>query len=29
MLKDGEVYLEGKLEEIEKSVDPLIKSFFK
>jgi phospholipid/cholesterol/gamma-HCH transport system ATP-binding protein len=29
MLKDGEVYLEGKLEDIEKSADPLIKSFFK
>ena len=29
MLKDGEVYLEGKLEEFEKSSDPLIKSFFK
>jgi phospholipid/cholesterol/gamma-HCH transport system ATP-binding protein len=29
MLKDGEVYTEGKLEEFEKSADPLIKSFFK
>lgn len=29
MLKDGEVYQEGKLEEFEKSPDPLIKSFFK
>jgi len=29
MLKDGEVYSEGKLEEFEKSEDPLIKSFFK
>lgn len=29
MLKDGEVYLEGKLEEFEKSKDPVIKSFFK
>ncbi len=29
MLKDGEVYQEGKLEEFEKSVDPIIKSFFK
>jgi len=29
MLKDGEVYQEGKLAEFEKSVDPLIKSFFK
>jgi len=29
MLKDGEVYQEGKLEEFEKSTDPLIKSFFK
>jgi phospholipid/cholesterol/gamma-HCH transport system ATP-binding protein len=29
MLKDGEVYSEGKLEEFEKSPDPLIKSFFK
>ena len=29
MLKDGEVYLEGKLEEFGRSVDPLIKSFFK
>lgn len=29
MLKDGEVYQEGKLEEFENSEDPLIKSFFK
>ncbi len=29
MLADGEVYHEGKLEEFEKSSDPLIKSFFK
>lgn len=29
MLKDGEVYQEGLLEEFENSVDPLIKSFFK
>lgn len=29
MLKDGEVYLEGKLEEFEKSKDTVIKSFFK
>jgi len=29
MLQDGEVYLEGKLDEFEKSADPLIKSFFK
>jgi phospholipid/cholesterol/gamma-HCH transport system ATP-binding protein len=29
MLKDGEVYLEGQLDEIEKSSDPVIKSFFK
>lgn len=29
MLKDGEVYMEGKLEEFEKSSDPIIKSFFK
>jgi phospholipid/cholesterol/gamma-HCH transport system ATP-binding protein len=29
MLQDGEVYLEGKLEEFEKSTDPSIKSFFK
>jgi phospholipid/cholesterol/gamma-HCH transport system ATP-binding protein len=29
MLKDGEVYQEGSLEEFESSVDPLIKSFFK
>ena len=29
MLKDGEVYSEGKLEEFENSTDPLIKSFFK
>jgi len=29
MLKDGEVYNEGRLEEFESSVDPIIKSFFK
>lgn len=29
MLKDGEVYLEGKLEKFGRSDDPLIKSFFK
>ncbi len=29
MLKDGEVYLEGKLDEFENSDDALIKSFFK
>lgn len=29
MLSDGKVYQEGKLEEFEKSSDPLIKSFFK
>jgi len=29
MLKDGEVYREGKLNEFENSTDPLIKSFFK
>jgi phospholipid/cholesterol/gamma-HCH transport system ATP-binding protein len=29
MLKDGEVYQEGKLDEFEKSLDPLINSFFK
>ena len=29
MLQEGEVYLEGKLEEFEKSADPSIKSFFK
>jgi len=29
MLKDGEVYQEGKLSGFENSVDPLIKSFFK
>lgn len=29
MLHDGEVYMEGKLEQFEKSTDPLIKSFFK
>lgn len=29
MLKDGQVYQEGNLEEFEKSSDPLIKSFFK
>jgi phospholipid/cholesterol/gamma-HCH transport system ATP-binding protein len=29
MLKDGDVYSEGKLDNFEKSMDPLIKSFFK
>ena len=29
MLKDGKIYMEGKLEEFEKSNDPFIKSFFK
>jgi phospholipid/cholesterol/gamma-HCH transport system ATP-binding protein len=29
MLQNGEVYLEGKLNQFEKSSDPLIKSFFK
>lgn len=29
MLKDGEVYMEGNLEQFENSTDPLIKSFFK
>jgi len=29
MLQDGEVYLNGKIEEFEKSTDPVIKSFFK
>jgi phospholipid/cholesterol/gamma-HCH transport system ATP-binding protein len=29
MLRDGEVYREGKIEEFEKSTDALIKSFFK
>lgn len=29
MLNDGEVYLDGKLEEYEKSADPFIQSFFK
>jgi phospholipid/cholesterol/gamma-HCH transport system ATP-binding protein len=29
MLEDGEVYLEGKLSEFEKSKDPVISSFFK
>lgn len=29
MLKDGEVYTEGTIEDFEKSTDPLIKSFFK
>lgn len=29
MLKDGEVYKEGKPEEFEKSTDPIIKSFYK
>src|SRR5437868_8500101 len=29
MLKDGEVYCDGKLEEFEKSTDTMIQSFFK
>jgi phospholipid/cholesterol/gamma-HCH transport system ATP-binding protein len=29
MLEDGEVYLEGKLTDFEKSTDPVINSFFK
>ena len=29
MLKDGEVYMEGDIDDFEKSADPLIKSFFK
>lgn len=29
MLKDGEVYTEGTIDDFEKSVDPLIRSFFK
>ena len=29
MLKDGEVYTEGTIDDFEKSTDPLIKSFFK
>jgi len=29
MLKDGEVYLEGNLDQFEKSADQLVKSFFK
>jgi phospholipid/cholesterol/gamma-HCH transport system ATP-binding protein len=29
MLKDGEIYLEGKIQEFNQSTDPLIKSFFK
>lgn len=29
MLKDGEVYTEGKIEDFDHSSDPLIKSFFK
>ncbi len=29
MLKEGEVYTEGNIDEFEKSTDPLIKSFFK
>ncbi len=29
ILKDGEVHMEGSLEDFEKSADPLIKSFFK
>lgn len=29
MLQDGEVYLEGNIDDFEKSTDPLIQSFFK
>lgn len=29
MLKDGEIYKEGKLQDFDQSTDPLIKSFFK
>jgi len=29
MLKDGEIYTEGKIEDFNQSTDPLIKSFFK
>ena len=29
MLDQGEIYKEGKLEDFEKSTDPVIKSFFK
>jgi len=29
MLQDGEIYMEGNLDQFEKSTDPLIKSFFK
>jgi phospholipid/cholesterol/gamma-HCH transport system ATP-binding protein len=29
MLQNGEVYLEGKLEDFEKSTDVFIKSFFR
>ncbi|MDP3916297.1 MAG: hypothetical protein Q8R96_21435 [Bacteroidota bacterium] len=29
MLKDGEVYTEGSIDDFENSTDPLIKSFFK
>lgn len=29
MLKDGEVYAEGKIDEFQNSTDPLIRSFFK
>jgi ABC-type transporter Mla maintaining outer membrane lipid asymmetry ATPase subunit MlaF len=29
MLKDGEVYLEGTIDEFERSPDELIQSFFK
>ena len=29
MLKDGEIYTEGKIEDFDHSSDPLIKSFFK
>jgi len=29
MLKDGKVYMEGDIDDFEKSTDTLIKSFFK
>ena len=29
MLKDGEVYTEGNIQDFNQSVDPIIKSFFK
>jgi ABC-type transporter Mla maintaining outer membrane lipid asymmetry ATPase subunit MlaF len=29
MLKDGNVYMEGNIEDFEKSTDSLIQSFFK